>query len=89
MPVCGGQALASRRGLKALAWKRRLTAVERDDLVQAAERALFDAENAYRAEPSDTNRRRVMKAWSEVLEARGEPPHDDADAPFPFSPRPG
>jgi hypothetical protein len=61
--------------------------VEHDDLVQAAERALRDAELAYRADPSDANQRRAMKAWTEVQEVRGDPPK--TDSPFPFLvPRP-
>jgi hypothetical protein len=63
----------------------RLSGVERDELVQAAERALFDAEQAYRADGSDVNRRQVMKAWLQVREARGEQPDDGSDPPFPFS----
>ena len=55
--------------------------MERDDLIQAAERRLFEAEQAYRADPCDANQRQVMRAWTEVREARGEPP--DADVPFP------
>lgn len=58
-----------------------------DDLVQNAERALRDAEAAYRADPSDANRRRIVRAWTEVKEARGAPTDDDV--PFPFlAPRP-
>jgi hypothetical protein len=46
--------------------------VERDeDLIQMAERQLADAEEAYRVDPSDANRRRVIKAWSAVRRARG------------------
>jgi hypothetical protein len=56
--------------------------VERDDLVQVAERELLEAEKAYRADPSDANQRRVMRAWTEVRRARGEP--SDNDVPFPF-----
>ena len=59
--------------------------MERDELIQAAERRLFDAEQAYRADPSDANQRRVMRAWTEVREARGEPVQDDARLPFPAS----
>ena len=45
--------------------------MERDDeLVQIAERQLADAEEAYRHDPSDGNRRRIMKAWSAVRSAR-------------------
>ncbi|MFL5831543.1 MAG: hypothetical protein ACJ76X_16635 [Solirubrobacteraceae bacterium] len=41
-----------------------------DDVVQMAERALADAEEAYRVDPSDANQRRVMSAWSFVQRAR-------------------
>jgi hypothetical protein len=41
-----------------------------DDLVQMAERALADAEEAYRLDPSEANQRRVMSAWSFVRKAR-------------------
>jgi hypothetical protein len=59
--------------------------MERDELVQAAERALFEAEQAYGADPSDANQRRVVRAWSQVREARGEPPDDgDDNGLFPF-----
>lgn len=61
--------------------------MERDDLVQAAERALYEAEQAYRADPSEANQRRVMAAWSHVREARGEPPATDVPFP-PRAPRP-
>ena len=45
--------------------------MERDDeLVQIAERQFADAEEAYRHDPSDGNRRRIMKAWSAVRSAR-------------------
>jgi hypothetical protein len=56
--------------------------VEHDDLIQAAERALLDAEQAYRTDPSEFNQRRVMSAWAKVREARGEPA--DSEVPFPF-----
>jgi hypothetical protein len=39
-------------------------------LVQIAERALADAEEAYRFDPSDANQRSVWKAWSFVRNAR-------------------
>jgi hypothetical protein len=61
---------------------RRLRRVKRDELIQAAERTLFEAEQAYRAEPSELNQRRMQRAWTEVREARGEP--SDDDVPFPF-----
>jgi hypothetical protein len=41
-----------------------------EDLVQIAERALADAEEAYRLDPSDANQRRVMSAWSFVRSSR-------------------
>jgi hypothetical protein len=44
-----------------------------DEVIQVAERQLADAEEAYRLEPSDANRRRIMKAWSAVRRVRGEP----------------
>lgn len=47
---------------------------EHDELIQIAERALFDAERAYRLDPSDANQRRVMKAWSAVRAARERQP---------------
>ena len=56
--------------------------MERDELVQAAERKLFEAEQAYRAAPSDAGQRRMMRAWTELRETRGEP--SDNDVPFPF-----
>jgi len=56
--------------------------MERDVLIQAAERALFEAEQSYRADPSEINQRRVQRAWTEVREARGQSPNDDV--PFPF-----
>jgi hypothetical protein len=58
--------------------------MERDELIQSAERALFEAEQAYRADPSEINQRRIRRAWAEVREARGESPTDDV--PFPFLP---
>ena len=48
-----------------------------DELVQIAERALFEAEEAYRLDPSEVNQRRVMKALSAVRSARGEPGTSD------------
>jgi hypothetical protein len=42
-----------------------------EELSQLAERQLADAEEAYRLDPSDVNRRRIMKAWSAVRRARG------------------
>jgi hypothetical protein len=58
-------------------------ATDADELVQIAERALADAEAAYRLDPSDANQRKIMRAWSLVQSARerarettraGEPP---------------
>src|SRR5579884_2309084 len=45
-------------------------ATDAEDLVQIAERALADAEEAYRLDPSETNQRRAMKAWASVRAAR-------------------
>jgi hypothetical protein len=56
--------------------------VDADELIQAAERALHDAESAFRAEPTEANQRRVERAWTEVRAARGEPAGDGV--PFPF-----
>ena len=47
-----------------------MTPMADEDLVQIAERALADAEEAYRLDPSDANQRRVMSAWSFVRRAR-------------------
>jgi hypothetical protein len=41
-----------------------------EELVQLTEAALADAEEALRLDPSETNRRRVMKAWFAVRGAR-------------------
>ena len=41
-----------------------------DELVQMAERALADAETAYRIDPSEANQRRIQGAWSFVQRAR-------------------
>lgn len=41
-----------------------------DELAQMAERALADAEVAYRADPSEANQRRIQSAWSFVQRAR-------------------
>ena len=55
------------------------------DLVQVAERALADAEEALRMDPSEANRRKVMQAWAFVRRARDEAkaakerPSDDSD----------
>ena len=54
------------------------------ELIQLTERALADAEQALRADPTEANRRRVLKAWSAVREARerpqGDEPSDDRDS---------
>jgi hypothetical protein len=50
------------------------------DLVQVAERALADAEEAYRLDPSDANQRRVMSAWSFVGRARQSADAEDRSA---------
>ena len=54
------------------------------ELIQVTERQLADAEEAYRLEPSDANQRRIMKAWSAVRRARGEPDDGGRLVP-PFS----
>jgi hypothetical protein len=41
-----------------------------DELVQIAERALADAEELLRQDPTEANQRRVMSAWSFVRRAR-------------------
>ena len=50
------------------------------DLVQVAERALADAEEAYRLDPSDANQRRVIGAWSFVGRARQSADAEDRSA---------
>jgi hypothetical protein len=40
------------------------------ELVQVAERALADAEEALRRDPTEANQRRVMSAWSFVRKSR-------------------
>jgi hypothetical protein len=52
-------------------------------LIQIAERQLADAEEAYRADPSDANQRRIWKAWSAVRQARGEQHHQNAQIERP------
>ena len=75
---------AVRLGPSVFTSRRSSTAdVERDELVQLAERALFEAEQAYGVDPSPANQRRVMRAWSELREARGEP-EDSTAPPFPI-----
>ena len=59
---------------------------ERDELVQLAERALLAAEQAYRADPSPANQRRVAQAYVEVRAARGESA-EDPGLPFPLGGR--
>ena len=53
--------------------------VNTDELVQITERALYDAEQAYRLDPSDANQRRVMKAWDSVRNARERQSEDTGD----------
>jgi hypothetical protein len=57
-----------------------MSAVEVDELVQITERALFEAEEAYRVDPSEANQRRVMKAWSAVRAARERLGEHDPEA---------
>lgn len=49
-----------------------------DELIQITERALYEAEEALRLDPSERNQRRVMEAWTAVRRARdragGDPP---------------
>lgn len=59
-----------------------------DELVQVAERALADAEEALRHAPTEANQRRAMSAWSFVRKAREgisrkaqEPVEPPADEP--------
>ena len=52
-----------------------------DELVQVAERALADAEEAYRLDPSDANQRQVMSAWAFVRKARERPEADRRSPP--------
>jgi hypothetical protein len=49
--------------------------VEEESLVQIAERALYEAEQAYRLDPSEANQRRIMSAWSLVRRAREQEQH--------------
>jgi hypothetical protein len=57
------------------------------ELIQLTERALADAEQALRVDPTEANRRRVLKAWSAVREARegrqGDQPSGAPSPPFP------
>jgi hypothetical protein len=51
----------------------KVTSMEADEeLIQLAERQLAAAEEAYRVDPSDANRRRIMRAWTAVRRVRGE-----------------
>jgi hypothetical protein len=52
-----------------------------DELVQIAERALADAEAAYRVDPSEANQRQVQSAWSFVQRARQGAGGETADPP--------
>jgi hypothetical protein len=65
--------------------------VDADELVQITERALYDAEQAYRLDPSEANQRRVMRAWAAVRAARERSSADsaDVDAGLPDWPGPG
>jgi hypothetical protein len=54
-----------------------------EDLVQVAERALAEGEEAYRQDPSDANQRRVMSAWTFVRRAR-ESAKAERPAPLPL-----
>jgi hypothetical protein len=60
-----------------------MSPVDADELMQVAERALFDAEEAYRLDPSDANQRRVTRARSAVRKARGRPREDKTDSSEP------
>ena len=53
------------------------------ELVQVTERALYDAEQAYRLDASEANQRRAMKAWAAVRAARGRQSGDDAETRVP------
>ena len=55
-------------------------------LIQIAERQLADAEEAYRADPSDANQRRIWKAWTAVRKARGKPRGQNAQPVEPPPP---
>ncbi len=56
------------------------------ELVQITERALFDAEQAYRIDPSEANQRRMMKAWAAVRDARALQREQQTDATTPPAP---
>lgn len=53
--------------------------MDADEFVQLSERLLYDAERAYRQDPSEANQRRVMKAWAAVRKAREGERVDEAD----------
>jgi hypothetical protein len=56
------------------------------ELIQLTERALADAEQALRVDPTEANRRRVRKAWEAVRRAREDQRPQDAGphgVPFP------
>ncbi len=57
------------RSLAAIASGHTMRAMD-SELVQIAERALADAEQAYRLDPSEEHQRKVMQAWSFVRRAR-------------------
>jgi hypothetical protein len=57
------------------------------ELIQLTERALADAEEALRADPTEANPRRVLKAWSAVTRAREhQRPQDARQSPSPQPP---
>jgi hypothetical protein len=57
-----------------------MSAVDVDELVQITERALFEAEEAYRVDQSEANQRRVVRAWSAVRAARERRGEQDPEA---------
>jgi hypothetical protein len=56
---------------------------DEQELIQLTERALFEAEEALRSDPSEANRRRAMDAWSAVQKARGGDGSADSGEPRP------
>jgi hypothetical protein len=68
-------------GASSVAPSHTITPVADDDLVQVAERALADAEEAFRLDPSEANQRRVMSAWSFVRHARERADHNRQSPP--------
>jgi hypothetical protein len=65
-----------------------MVCMDAEELIQAAERQLADAEAAYRVDPTEANQRRIMRAWSAVRRARGEDQEEGAAAkpPAPSDP---